>query len=290
MALSFIRNHYLLFLIQIYATATALSFIGITTLRKPLSLISHSDVHYRGILAGIDPVASTIRLTNVFSMGTESHCTSPPLQEPYQYIIFRTFQVKDLSVDTAPAPHCSVYDDPAVLGTSTQAPALAAPSAPPSYAQQTAAQLPPCPQLQAAQQQQHSTSDIEDEPAPPKASSHGSVHLCSPASTIEINIPHTCPSMSDVSLLRMKQTSPQSARSYLKAENLLKIKSKLTKKTHANMHQLLRTATEDETKGMGNNDSTQLMQEMGFEYDPNTAKSSISFDPPDPKDVSITFK
>ncbi len=58
--------------------------------RKPISLISHSDVRYRGILAGIDPVASTIQLSNgmlawnipifiltellplVYSMGTES--------------------------------------------------------------------------------------------------------------------------------------------------------------------------------------------------------------------------
>ena len=32
--------------------------------RKSISLISHSDVRYRGILAGIDPVASTIQLSN----------------------------------------------------------------------------------------------------------------------------------------------------------------------------------------------------------------------------------
>ena len=32
--------------------------------RKPISLISHSDVRYRGILAGIDPAASTIQLSN----------------------------------------------------------------------------------------------------------------------------------------------------------------------------------------------------------------------------------
>ncbi|KAJ7149070.1 Lsm14 N-terminal [Mycena crocata] len=84
----------------------ALSFIG-----KPISLISHSDVRYRGILAGIDPAASTIQLSNgwlqallffhsariqwctVFSMGTESRRPVaeyiPPVQEPYQYIIFR---------------------------------------------------------------------------------------------------------------------------------------------------------------------------------------------------------
>ena len=32
--------------------------------RKPISLISHSDVRYRGTLAGIDPGASTIQLSN----------------------------------------------------------------------------------------------------------------------------------------------------------------------------------------------------------------------------------
>ncbi|KAJ6544106.1 Scd6-like Sm domain-containing protein [Mycena capillaripes] len=142
----------------------ALSFIG-----KPISLISHSDVRYRGILAGIDPAASTIQLSNVFSMGTESRRPVaeyiPPVQEPYQYIIFRASEVKDLSVDEQPAPRRSVHDDPAVLGASplsyatasTQAPAPVAPAAQPSYAQQTAQQLPPRqqpPQVQQQQQQQ----------------------------------------------------------------------------------------------------------------------------------------
>lgn len=58
-----------------FLTTMALSFIGyvqfcffccsLTTWnRKPISLISHSDVRYRGILAGIDPAASTIQLSN----------------------------------------------------------------------------------------------------------------------------------------------------------------------------------------------------------------------------------
>ncbi|KAG5649888.1 hypothetical protein H0H81_001636 [Sphagnurus paluster] len=91
----------------------AQSFIG-----KPISLISHSDVRYRGILAGIDPQASTIQLSNVYSMGTESRRPPaefiPPVQEPYQYIIFRASEVKDLAVDE-PTPRRSVHDDPAVL-------------------------------------------------------------------------------------------------------------------------------------------------------------------------------
>ncbi|KZT71244.1 hypothetical protein DAEQUDRAFT_724180 [Daedalea quercina L-15889] len=94
----------------------ASSFIG-----KPISLISHSDVRYRGILAGIDPAASTIQLSNVYSMGTESRRPPeqfiPPVQEPYQYIIFRASEVKDLAVDE-PGPRRNVHDDPAVLGAS----------------------------------------------------------------------------------------------------------------------------------------------------------------------------
>ncbi|KII88325.1 hypothetical protein PLICRDRAFT_175924 [Plicaturopsis crispa FD-325 SS-3] len=94
----------------------ALSFIG-----KPISLVSHSDVRYRGILAGIDPQASTIQLSNVFSMGTESRKPPeefiPPNQDPYAYIIFRASEVKDLAVDE-PAPRRSVHDDPAVIGSS----------------------------------------------------------------------------------------------------------------------------------------------------------------------------
>ncbi|KAF7301149.1 hypothetical protein MIND_00679300 [Mycena indigotica] len=132
----------------------ALSFIG-----KPISLISHSDVRYRGILAGIDPAASTIQLSNVFSMGTESRRPMneyiPPVQEPYQYIIFRASEVKDLSVDEPPPSHRNITDDPAVIGASAPvAPAaVPVPVAAPTYAQQTAQQIPARQQPPAQQQQ-----------------------------------------------------------------------------------------------------------------------------------------
>ncbi|KAJ3518206.1 hypothetical protein NMY22_g13805 [Coprinellus aureogranulatus] len=95
------------------------SFIG-----KPISLISHSDVRYRGILAGIDPQASTIQLSNVYSMGTESRRPAgqyiPPMAEPYQYIIFKASEVKDLSVDEPiAAAQRNVHDDPAVMRLQT---------------------------------------------------------------------------------------------------------------------------------------------------------------------------
>ena len=142
--------------------------------RKPISLISHSDVRYRGILAGIDPHASTIQLSNG-EFPTSLHgfkwCRSPasvvlnlcfffsassvfygnrdatvrlwldsfdpvdnpiyrchnsppdqyipPIQEPYQYIIFRASEVKDLSVDDpVQAPPRRTHDDPAILAVS----------------------------------------------------------------------------------------------------------------------------------------------------------------------------
>lgn len=78
--------------------------------------------------------------------------------------------------------------------------------------------------------------------------------------------------------------------------------TKLSKKSKALMHQLLNTA-EDEKKGtapmkwenflrVGNTDlfyiysdfHSQLMREMGFDYDPSTAGSSVRFDPPDTRD------
>jgi hypothetical protein len=43
----------------------------------------------------------------------------PPIQEPYQYIIFRASEVKDLSVDEAvQAPPRRAHEDPAILAVS----------------------------------------------------------------------------------------------------------------------------------------------------------------------------
>ncbi len=63
-------------------------------------------------------------------MGTETRRPPgefiPPVAEPYEYIIFRASQVKDLAVDeaaaAAPAPKVrrSVHDDPAVVGAGPQ--------------------------------------------------------------------------------------------------------------------------------------------------------------------------
>ncbi|KAN0116588.1 Scd6-like Sm domain containing protein [Russula decolorans] len=149
----------------------ALSFIG-----KPISLISHSDVRYRGILAGIDPAASTIQLSNVYSMGTEMRRPPtefiPPVQEPYQYIIFRASEVKDLSVDE-PAPLRSVHDDPAVLGASAATAANGYAQYPPTIAQPVPQQQPQQ-QPYVPQQPQQPQPQQQPHPAPGPTRSAGS--------------------------------------------------------------------------------------------------------------------
>uniref|UniRef100_A0A8H8CPI7 Uncharacterized protein n=1 Tax=Psilocybe cubensis TaxID=181762 RepID=A0A8H8CPI7_PSICU len=67
--------------------------------------------------------------------------------------------------------------------------------------------------------------------------------------------------------------------------------SKLSKKTSVLMHQMLKT-DEDKTGGrspMKWEQFLKLMREMGFEYDPSTAGSSVRFDPPNKADRPITF-
>jgi len=92
------------------------TFIG-----KAISLLSHSDIRYRGILDGLDPENAIIQLRNVYSMGTEERRAPeesiPPAELPYRYIKFRASEVKDLYLDNDPPirPR-SVHDDPAVIG------------------------------------------------------------------------------------------------------------------------------------------------------------------------------
>ncbi|KAG5647031.1 hypothetical protein DXG03_001401 [Asterophora parasitica] len=66
---------------------------------------------------------------------------------------------------------------------------------------------------------------------------------------------------------------------------------KLSRKTKVLMHQLLNTA-ENELKGIAPmkwDNFVKLIKEMGFEYIPGTAGSSVRFDPPDKRDKPITF-
>jgi protein LSM14 len=99
----------------------AQAFIG-----SRISLTSISDIRYRGILHGIDHAASTIQLSNVYSMGTENRRPPaefiPPNEIPYEFIIFRATEVKDLAVDQLPPQPAvlaqrAVHEDPAVLAS-----------------------------------------------------------------------------------------------------------------------------------------------------------------------------
>ena len=67
--------------------------------------------------------------------------------------------------------------------------------------------------------------------------------------------------------------------------------SRLSKKATESMHQLLKTSEEAKQAASPMKWETflKLMREMGFEYDPSTAGSSVRFDPPNPKDKSITI-
>jgi len=84
----------------------------------------------------------------------------PPVQEPYQYIIFRASEVKDLSVDEPAAPLRSVHDDPAVLGASAPTAANGYPQYPPTIAQ-------PVPQQQPQQQPYVPQPPQQQPPHPP---------------------------------------------------------------------------------------------------------------------------
>ncbi|KIY46441.1 hypothetical protein FISHEDRAFT_75631 [Fistulina hepatica ATCC 64428] len=124
------------------------SFIG-----KPLKLISQSDVRYHGTLVSIDSATSTIKLANVYAMGTENRRPPeqyiPPVMEPYEFVVFKASEVKDISEDI-PQQRPTVHVDPAIVA-STAAREYVPPS---SYA--------PYPQQQAYM------GGVQAQPAPPQ--------------------------------------------------------------------------------------------------------------------------
>ncbi|KDN50693.1 hypothetical protein RSAG8_01191, partial [Rhizoctonia solani AG-8 WAC10335] len=96
------------------------SFIG-----ARISLTSVADIRYKGILMGINHAESTIQLSDVVSMGTESRRPPaefiPPSDTSYGTVVFRATEVKDLAIDPTP-PTAGLFRDPAVLGTGPQPP------------------------------------------------------------------------------------------------------------------------------------------------------------------------
>ncbi|KAJ9475500.1 Protein SCD6 [Pseudozyma hubeiensis] len=101
-----------------------------------ISLVSKSDIRYQGLLASINPNEATIALEKVRSWGTEGRVAAqgrpqeeiPPSDHVYDYIMFRAADVKDLKIDDPnppkqqPAPPQPALNDPAILGSSAQAP------------------------------------------------------------------------------------------------------------------------------------------------------------------------
>lgn len=88
-----------------------------------ISLISRADIRYEGILADVDPSESTISLEQVRIMGTEGR---RPIDQPqipanpnvYEYVIFRSTDIKDLQVFEAPQDppaQQNPFNDPAVV-------------------------------------------------------------------------------------------------------------------------------------------------------------------------------
>ncbi|QRV74815.1 hypothetical protein RhiJN_02830 [Ceratobasidium sp. AG-Ba] len=96
------------------------SFIG-----ARISLTSVADIRYKGILMGINHAESTIQLSDVISMGTESRRPPaefiPPSDTSYGTVVFRATEVKDLAIDPTP-PAAGLFRDPAVLGAGPQPP------------------------------------------------------------------------------------------------------------------------------------------------------------------------
>ena len=91
-----------------------------------ISLISKSDIRYVGTLVEINSEKSTVALEDVRSFGTEGRRSGEdeilPSATPFDYIIFRGSDVKDLRIEeapkeTKPAPP-PVPNDPAILGVS----------------------------------------------------------------------------------------------------------------------------------------------------------------------------
>ncbi|KAF1811019.1 hypothetical protein P152DRAFT_74139 [Eremomyces bilateralis CBS 781.70] len=100
-----------------------------------ISLISKSDIRYRGTLHEINSDKHTVALENVRSFGTEGRRNGvdevPPMEAIYEYIVFRGSDVKELSIEDAPKepqpPPPQVPNDPAILGVSqpvSQAPSM----------------------------------------------------------------------------------------------------------------------------------------------------------------------
>ncbi|EJD03112.1 uncharacterized protein FOMMEDRAFT_156484 [Fomitiporia mediterranea MF3/22] len=72
-------------------------------------------------------------------------------------------------------------------------------------------------------------------------------------------------------------------------ENAADVFARLKKKTVKYARRLIGVKAQDKKGALKWDQFLQVMRELGFEYDPSTAGSSVRFDPPNPNDRSITF-
>ncbi|KAL5523887.1 hypothetical protein ACEPAG_8060 [Sanghuangporus baumii] len=74
-----------------------------------------------------------------------------------------------------------------------------------------------------------------------------------------------------------------------KKESGVGVFARLRKKTAGHLRKLLGVSAQDKKGSLKWEQFLQVMRELGFDYDPSTAGSSVRFDPPNPDVRSITF-
>lgn len=89
---------------------------------SPISLTSNSLIRYQGKFDFINTQENTVGLMEVYMMGTEGRKNGieevPPNPKPFDFIVFRGADIKDLQFDNVPAPPAppaAAFQDPAVV-------------------------------------------------------------------------------------------------------------------------------------------------------------------------------
>ena len=114
---------------------------------SPISLTSNSLIRYQGKFDFINTKENTVGLMDVLMMGTEGRKNGvdevPPNPSPYDFIVFRGADIKDLQFDVVPAPAAAAtnFQDPAVVRS--QVTREEKKNQPQSYASRARGEAPP---------------------------------------------------------------------------------------------------------------------------------------------------